>query len=98
MNVEAQRDDPRSTLSLVRDLLALRRVLGDGIELLDAAPGVLAYARGEHAIAVNTTAEERPAPLDGEVVLETEPGVLRGRTLAPHSGAITMGLPGSQRG
>jgi alpha-glucosidase len=94
VNVEAQRDDPRSTLSLVRDLLALRRVLGDGLELLEAAPGVLAYVRGEHTIAVNTTADQRPAPLDGEVVLETEPGALRGRTLAPHSGAITMGLPG----
>jgi alpha-glucosidase len=94
VNVEAQRDDPRSTLSLVRDLLALRRVLGDGLELLEAAPGVLAYVRGEHTIAVNTTADERPAPLDGEVVLETDPGALRGRTLAPHSGAITMGLPG----
>jgi alpha-glucosidase len=94
VNVEAQRDDPRSTLSLVRDLLALRRVLGDGLELLGAAPGVLAYVRGEHTIAVNTTADERPAPLDGEVVLETDPGALRGRTLAPHSGAITMGLPG----
>jgi glycosidase len=94
VNVEAQRDDPRSTLSLVRDLLALRRVLGDGLELLEAAPGVLAYARGEHTIALNTTADERPAPLDGEVVLETEPGALRGSTLAPHSGAITIGLPG----
>jgi hypothetical protein len=50
--------------------------------------------RGEHTIAVNTTADERPAPLDGEVVLETEPGALRGSTLAPHSGAITIGLPG----
>jgi hypothetical protein len=28
------------------------------------------------------------------VVLETEPGALRGRTLAAQSGAITMGLPG----
>ena len=39
-NVEAQRDDPGSMLSLVRDLLAARRVLGEGFELLDAAPGV----------------------------------------------------------
>jgi alpha-glucosidase len=91
-NVEAQREDPRSTLSLVRDLLTLRRVLGEGLELIDAAPGVLAYRRGDHEVAINTTAEERPAPASGEVVLETEPGALRGRTLAPHSGAITMGL------
>ena len=54
-NVEAQRDDPGSMLSLVRDLLAARRVLGEGFELLDAAPGVLAYRRGEHTIAVNAT-------------------------------------------
>jgi glycosidase len=94
VNVESQRDDPRSTLTLVRDLLTLRRVLGDGLELLDAAPGVLAYTRGDHAVAINTTAEERPAPAAGEVVLETEPGALRGRTLAAHSGVVTMGLRG----
>jgi hypothetical protein len=53
---------------------------------------VLAYRRGDHTIAINTTAEERPAPVDGELVLETEPGALRGRALAPHAGAVTMGL------
>src|SRR5215210_7781122 len=89
-NVEAQRDDPASMLSLVRDLLATRRLLGDGIELLDSAPGVLAYRRGEHVIGVNTTPEERPAPGAGDVVLETRPGALRGRVLAPSSAAITM--------
>jgi alpha-glucosidase len=97
-NVEAQRDDPRSALSLVRDLLTLRRVLGDGLELLDSAPGVLAYRRGDHAVAINTTTEERPVPLGGDLVLETEPGALRNRALAPHAGAITMGLPHSQKG
>ena len=97
MNVEAQRDDPRSTLSLVRDLLTLRRVLGEGIELLDAAPGVLAYLRGEHAVAINTTAEERPAPLAGEVVLETEPGALRGGR-SPRTRGDHDGIARSQRG
>ena len=92
VNVEAQREDPRSTVSLVRDLLALRRVLADGLELVDAAPGVLAYRRGEHTVAINTTAEERPAPATGEPVLETWPGALRAGALAAHSGAITMGL------
>ena len=62
-NVEAQRDDPRSMLTLVRDLLTQRRLLGGGLQLLDAAPGVLAYARGDHAVAINTTGEERPAPV-----------------------------------
>jgi alpha-glucosidase len=95
VNVEAQRDDPRSTLSLVRDLLALRRVLGDGLDLLDATAGVLAYTRGEHAIQINTTDEKRPAPASGDVVLETQPGALSGGALAPHSAAITLGLPRS---
>jgi alpha-glucosidase len=97
-NVEAQREDPRSTLSLVRDLLTLRRLLGEGLELIDAAPGVLAYRRGDHGVAINTTPEDRPSPLGGELVLETEPGALRDRVLAAHAGAITMGLPESQRG
>ena len=91
-NVEAQRDDPRSTLSLVRDLVTLRKQLGDGLELLDAAPGVLAYRRGDHGVAVNTTAEERPAPAAGAVVLETRPGAHRGGALGAHSGVITRGL------
>jgi len=88
-NVEAQRDDPRSTLSLVRDLLTVRRLLGERLELIDSAPGVLAYRRGDHTIAINTTAEPQPAALAGELVLETDPGALRGRTLAPHAGVIT---------
>jgi alpha-glucosidase len=91
-NVEAQRDDPRSMLALVRDLLTLRKLLGGDFELLDASSGVLAYRRGEHIIAVNTTAEDRPAPATGELVLETSPGALRGGELRPHSGAITVGL------
>jgi alpha-glucosidase len=88
-NVEAQRDDPRSTLSLVRDLLTLRRVLGQEFELVDAEPGVLAYRRGDHTVAVNTTTAARPAPLDGELVLETMPGALQRGTLEAHAAAIT---------
>jgi len=88
-NVEAQRDDPRSTLSLVRDLLALRRILGDGFELIDADPGVLAYRRGEHTIAINTSRQSQRAPLSRDVVLETAPGAVRDRTLAAHAGVIT---------
>ncbi len=97
-NVEAQRDDPGSTLTLVRDLLTIRRVLGAKIELLEAPEGVLSYRRGEHAVAVNTTGQERRTPLSGDVVLETQPGVLRAGALAPHSAAITMGLQPSQTG
>lgn len=88
-NVDAQRDDPGSTLSLVRDLLALRRVLGDGLELVDAPPGVLAYRRGDHLVAINTTGEERRIPVVGDAVVETMPGALRDGTLAGHAGVIT---------
>jgi alpha-glucosidase len=100
-NVEAQRDDPRSTLSLVRDLLALRRILSDGLELVDAPPGVLAYRRGDHSIAINTTGEERRIPIEGDAVLETVPGALRDRTLAAHAGVITRsdeGVGQAERG
>jgi alpha-glucosidase len=87
-NVEDQRDDPESMLSLVRELIALRRTLADGLHLLEAAPGVLAYERGEHTVAVNTTRDERPAPVRGKVVVETEPGALREGRLAPHAGVV----------
>ena len=89
-NVEAQRDDPESALTLTRELIALRRELGDGFELLDAAEGVVAYRRGRHRVAVNTTAEPRPVPLRGEPRLETAPGALQDGALAPHAGAIAL--------
>jgi alpha-glucosidase len=89
-NVEAQRDEPASTLNFTRDLIALRRELGHGFELIDAADGVVAYRRGGHVVALNTTAEPRPAPLGSEPRLETEPGVLRAGQLAPHAGAIAV--------
>ena len=88
-NVEDQREDPRSTLSLVRDLLTVRRLLGDGFELLDSEPGVLAYRRGDHLIAINTTPDTAPAGLAGELVLETAPGAWTSGALAGHSGVIT---------
>jgi alpha-glucosidase len=87
-NVAAQRQDPSSFLSMVRDLLALRRMLGEGFELLDAADGVIAYRRGEHTVAVNTTAEAQSVPLRGEPRLETVNGALREGRLAAHAGAL----------
>ena len=87
-NVEALRDDPESALTLTRELIAVRRELGDGFELLHAAEGVVAYRRGRHTVAVNTTAEPRPVPLRGEPRLETAPGALGDGELAPHAGAI----------
>jgi glycosidase len=89
-NVEAQRDDPASMLTLVRELIALRRTLGEGFELLDAAPGVVAYRRGAHTVAVNTTDEQRPAPPGlGDPLLATSESALRGSVLGPHAGVVS---------
>jgi alpha-glucosidase len=87
-NVEDQRDDPGSTLSLVRELLTLRRELGDGFELLDAPDGVVAYRRGHHVVAVNTTPQPERVPMRGEPRLATVQGALQGDTLLGHSGAV----------
>jgi alpha-glucosidase len=89
-SVEAQRDDPESELSLILELIALRRELGGEFELLEAAEGVVAYRRGGHTVAVNTTAQPRRVPLRGEPRLATVQGALRGDTLAPHAGAISQ--------
>jgi alpha-glucosidase len=90
-NVEDQRDDPRSTLSLVRELIALRRELGGEFELLEAAEGVVSYRRGGHTVAINTTADPRPAPLRGTPMLQSAPGAVSEGTLAPHAAAIARG-------
>jgi alpha-glucosidase len=89
-NVEEQRDDPGSMLNLVRELIALRRQLPAEFELIDAPEGVLAFRRGAYTVAVNTTGEARPAPLRGELRIQTAPGPASGK-LAAHAGAVTMG-------
>ena len=82
-NVEAQRGDPGSLLELYRRLIALRRELRGGLRLLEAEPGVVAYERGGHTVAINTTAQPRQAPA-GEVVLATHEGA----GLPPRAGLI----------
>jgi alpha-glucosidase len=87
-NVEAQRNDPDSLLHLYRRLIDVRARLGRGFRLLDAAEGVVAYERGEHVVAINTTATPRPAPSTGAPELTTHPDALSDGLLAPHAGAI----------
>jgi glycosidase len=89
-NVADQRDDPESMLSLVRKLIALRRELDGEFELLDAGEGVVAFRRGPHTVAVNTTAEPLAAPLRSELRIQTTPGALRDGMLAPHAGAVAL--------
>jgi glycosidase len=82
-NVESQRDDASSLLSLYRRLFDLRHGLDARFRFLDAEPGVLAYERGDHVVAVNTTAEQREAP-EGEPMLATHVGP----QLPPHAALI----------
>jgi alpha-glucosidase len=89
-NVEDLRDDPRSMLSLVRELIVLRRELGEGFEPVDTVDGVLAYRRGGHVVAINTTSEPRPAPTSGDPRLETEPGAVHAGELAPHAAVVVQ--------
>jgi hypothetical protein len=69
---------------MYRALIALRPSFGPGIQLLDAADGVVAYERGpDHVVALNFGAEPAPAPEHGEVLVGDG-----GATLAPHSGFV----------
>jgi alpha-glucosidase len=84
-NVADQRRDSSSLLNLYRRLIALRRSLRDGFELLDAGPDVLAYRRGDHVVQLNFGGEERAACAHGQVVLATTE---TGGALPPHSGVV----------
>jgi glycosidase len=88
-NVADQRDDPGSLLALYRELIALRGTLGEGLALIEAGEGVLAYRRGDQLVAINLTGEERKPPSHGEVVLATHP--YGGERLAPHAGIVAIG-------
>jgi alpha-glucosidase len=87
-NVAAQAADPRSMLSLYRDLVALRPQLGEGISELAARDGVLRYRRGEHLVELNLTGAERPGSGGGSVVLSTLAEHRAGR-LAPGEATIS---------
>ncbi len=100
INVETQRRDPRSMLSLYQQLIALRR--GDSaLEVgsfapLDAPPGVLAYLRGDaFLVALNLTGtpQRLRLPRAGTVALSTRldrEGEATGGTLGlrPDEGVI----------
>lgn len=67
-NVEDQRRDPDSFLSLCRDLIGLRDAIPElrtgGFRALDAPDGVLAYRRGERAL-VALHLGDAPATVEG---------------------------------
>ena len=78
INVAAQREDPGSTLHLVRDLIALRRsredLRGGAYETVAAPDGAWAWRRGERtAAAVNLSAAEvEVGGLEGVVLVGTD--------------------------
>jgi alpha-glucosidase len=89
-NVADQRQDPSSTLRLVRDLLALRRTAFGGqvasYERLPAPPGVWSFRSGPLQVTANFT--DQPVPLpdpSGEVLLSTGLGA----PLGPWQGLVT---------
>ena len=87
-SVAGQLSRDGSMLELHRRLIALRRELDAGFELLDLAGGVLAYQRGRHLVALNLG--DRPAPLPdaGEPMVETAPGIAVSGELAPLAGVV----------
>jgi alpha-glucosidase len=87
-NVAGQSGDPDSVLELYRRLIALRPSLGPGLRMLDAEEGVVAYARGDHVVAINTTAAALPSPAPGAPLLSTVAQPEPGR-LEPHSATVT---------
>ena len=78
-NVADGRDDAGSLLALYRELIALRRDMSGALRMLPAEPGVLAYARGGHAVAINTAAEPLRAPWGEQI--EAGQGLVRNVTV-----------------
>jgi len=64
---DAQREG--SMLDWYRSLIELRRNLRGSVELLDAAPGVVAFRRGSYVIAINLGDGPQPPPAAREIVL-----------------------------
>ncbi len=89
-NVADQRRDPRSLLALYRKLIAFRRRLRGDLRFLRAPDGVLAYARGEHVVAINVADEPRPAPAAGRVVLATDDEAEDLAALPPAAGVVCL--------
>jgi len=93
-NVAAQREDPGSTLRLVRDLLALRRAAFGGqvaaYQRLPSPRGAWSYRSGPLMVTANFTGHPVPLPDPaGEVLLTTDRETKPGTTLAPWQGMLT---------
>ena len=85
-NVADQRRDPGSILSLYRRLIEMRRGLRGELRLVDSAPELVAFTRGQHLIAVNAGERPAAAPPHGEVLLASDGS--SGTEIAPGEGVI----------
>jgi len=83
--VATQERDPDSVLALYRDLIALRRTLGAGLEFLDDVDdGIIAYRRGSgHIVALNLADKPRRAPAAGPILRATHGALAPARAPAP---------------
>jgi hypothetical protein len=76
-------------LAWYRDLIGLRRELHGEVEMLDAPPGVVAFRRGSHLIALNMGAATAAPPPAQELVLSTAASNLL--ALAPGGAIVALG-------
>ncbi|MFI7441689.1 glycoside hydrolase family 13 protein [Nonomuraea indica] len=75
LSVEAQQDDPGSTLELYRRALRLRPALQGDLVWHDSPEGTLVFSRGDVVCAVNLTGEPADLQVDGELLIASdEPG------------------------
>jgi alpha-glucosidase len=78
-----------SMLDWYRSLIALRRDIHGELELVDAGDDVVAFRRGDHIVALNLGAAERPAPQTSELVLATPRTTAR--ALPPGGAFVALG-------
>jgi alpha-glucosidase len=71
LNVQTQRDDPSSLLSLYRKLLRVRREFAEAPYETLSTDGALVYRRGAFTVAVNLSEEPVEVKLRGEAVIAT---------------------------
>ena len=77
-SVAAQAGRPRLAARAYRACWSCARGSGQGVQMLEASVGVLAFARGAgHVVAINTTDAPRPlAAVAADLLIETQAGAL----------------------
>jgi len=88
-NVAGQDDDRGSLLWLYRDLIALRRTLGEGLVFRDGAAGSIVYERGDRVVAINLGDADVPGPDHRGIELATSAAAAADPAVVPaHSGWV----------